>query len=399
MSKKIGMLLDGEFPPDIRVENEMRTLAANGYDVHLLCYDFSKVKPAVEIFDTNITIHRIKVSKKFHSKFNAIALSIPIYFYFWKKQAANFIREQKIDVVHVHDLRLARIGQFIKKKFKIPYVLDLHENYPAALKVYSFSSSFPGNMLISIKQWEKYEQTQANISDAVIAVVEEMQGRIESNISLNEKIYVVPNYINMDTFDVDKAKINITKNKDEIFLLYSGGFDAHRALDTLVKAMKYIQDDKFNIILHLVGSGRTEPELKKLASDLKLNNVIFHGWQNEKAIPSFIELSDIGIVPHLKNDQTDYTIPHKLFQYSYKHKPLIVSDCKPLKRLVTEMNSGLIFRSGNELELSQKIIELASNQILREKLAKNGHDSIINKYNWDTSAVQLVSLYNNLLKN
>jgi len=35
MSLKIGMLLDVEFPPDLRVENEMRTLAGSGYEVHL----------------------------------------------------------------------------------------------------------------------------------------------------------------------------------------------------------------------------------------------------------------------------------------------------------------------------------------------------------------------------
>ena len=35
---KILMILDEEFPPDVRVEKEIRTLEKNGHQIHLLTY-------------------------------------------------------------------------------------------------------------------------------------------------------------------------------------------------------------------------------------------------------------------------------------------------------------------------------------------------------------------------
>jgi glycosyltransferase involved in cell wall biosynthesis len=397
MSKKIGMLLDNEFPPDLRVENEMRTLAEAGYDVHLLCYDFSGHKPVFEIFNKGITIHRINVSKQFHNKFNAMALSIPIYFLFWKKRARDFVDQFKIDVIHVHDLRLAQVGCWLKKKFNIPYILDLHENYPAALRFYAFSNSFPGNLLISIKRWNKYEKDQVAKADAIITVIEEMGGRIHSLGVDENKIFVIPNYINVDTFDYQKLEIKIDREDDEILLFYSGGFDHHRGLRTIIHAMNRLKFLNPNIKLHLVGRGKTEKNLKELVNKLDLLNVIFHGWQEERAIPSFIEACDIGIVPHLKNEHTDFTIPHKLFQYLFKQKPVIVSDCNPLKRLVEEMEAGLVFNSGDDRDLSEKILTLVNHQDLRNQMSWKGYNAVITKYNWKTSASELKRLYNTLL--
>lgn len=394
MSKiKIGMLLDVEFPPDLRVENEMRSLAAAGYDVHLLCYDFSGTKPPTEIFDENIAVHRFQISKNFHNKFNVVALSFPIYFHFWTKQAAKFVEQQNIDVIHVHDLRLAEVGRRIKNKFNIPYVLDLHENYPAALKVYAFSNTLLGRLLVSIKQWERCEQRQVGFATFIVSVIEEMKERILSLSVSDDRIFVVPNYINMDSFDVKTIPVNLKKNTDEISLIYSGGFDLHRGLETLLEAMKIIQTQQANIRLHLVGAGRTEVSLREKAGSEHIHNVEFYGWQKERAIPSFIVKCDIGVIPHLKNEQTDFTIPHKLFHYMYKRKPVLVSDCAPLKRIVKKSNAGLVFQSGNAEDLADKIMQLAQNSEQRKLFGENGHNAIMREFNWEKSAEQLIQLY------
>ena len=398
MLLKIGMLLDGEFPPDLRVENEMRTLASSGFDVHLLCYDFSGVKSKTEKFDQNITIHRIQVSQQFHKKFNPLALTLPFYFSFWEKKAHNFINELDIDIIHIHDLRLAEVGHRIKKNFNIPYVLDLHENLPAGLSVYAFSNSFFGKMIVSIKRWERYEQKQVDNADAVITVIEEMSQRINSLGVAENKIFTVPNYISLNFFDSGKIKAALERKPGEISLFYSGGFDAHRGLDTLIKAMKIVQSKNQLIRLHLIGGGRSEPELKNLLLQKEINNVKFYGWQPDRKLPSFMETCDIGVVPHKKNEQTNNTIPHKLFQYLWKQKPVIVSDCKPLKRLVEEMTSGLVFQSGNSDDLAEKIIQLSENKKLQKELGKNGFNAVVHKYNWNLSSENLLNLYQQILK-
>jgi len=389
----IGMLLDVDFPPDKRVENEMRSLASAGYDVHLLCYDFSGKRQLTEAFSDNITVHRFRISRKFHNKFNVLALRLPLYFHAWTKQATRFIAQHQIDILHVHDLRLAEVGRRIKQAFDIPYVLDLHENYPAALKVYAFSNTFLGRLIVSINQWEQYERRQVACASAIIAVIDEMKDRIQSLSVPADRIFVVPNYIHFSSFDEKALAVTLDKSDREISLIYSGGFDLHRGLETLLDAMKIIQLEQPNVRLHLVGSGRTEVQLRKKASAERIHNVVFHGWQKEQAIPSFIEQCDIGVIPHLKNDQNDFTIPHKLFHYMYKRKPVLVSDCAPLQRIVRQSQAGVIFRSGDPHDLAAQLIQLVREPRLREKLGRNGYGAIFREYNWERSAAQLLQLY------
>ena len=43
---KIGMILDAEFPPDPRVENEAVSLVKNGHEVFLFCLQYGQQKPS-----------------------------------------------------------------------------------------------------------------------------------------------------------------------------------------------------------------------------------------------------------------------------------------------------------------------------------------------------------------
>ncbi|MBN1107940.1 MAG: hypothetical protein JXA55_04195, partial [Bacteroidales bacterium] len=58
---KILMLLESEFPHDVRVENEIETLTDAGHEVHLACIT-RKGKPALENLDGTI-IHRKSISR------------------------------------------------------------------------------------------------------------------------------------------------------------------------------------------------------------------------------------------------------------------------------------------------------------------------------------------------
>ena len=52
---------------------------------------------------------------------------------------------------------------------------------------------------------------------------------------------------------------------------------------------------------------------------------------------------------------TDTTIPYKLSQYMSLGIPQIVSNCRPLVKTLKKSKSGLIYRSGDHLDLAKKI--------------------------------------------
>ncbi|HHE37073.1 MAG TPA: hypothetical protein ENL20_00665, partial [Candidatus Cloacimonetes bacterium] len=86
---KILMVLENEFPPDTRVENEIQTLSNAGHEIHLACLTFQNKKEFEQ--KENYLIHRKKISD-FTFKTSVGCLKFPFYFNFWRKYLIELFR-------------------------------------------------------------------------------------------------------------------------------------------------------------------------------------------------------------------------------------------------------------------------------------------------------------------
>ena len=396
----IGMLLDKEFYGDLRVENEVQALCSAGYNVFVYCFNFDGKYSEGDYLGGKI-IH-LPVSKKFTYKLRGLTNTIfNIYPNYLVKLIKSHVKNDHIDVFHVHDLFLFEAGLKLKQLFpRLILVGDLHENYVEGLKHYKFANTFPGKFLISIKKWEKSEIEWCNKYDYLITVIEEAVERYADLGIPRKKMSVIANYVNLDTFKIDDFDNSIiNKFKQNKTLTYVGGFDQHRGLESLISAVpKLVQNIKgFKLIL--VGSGRNYDDIVKLAEELQIeDHISFEGWQPHNLLPSYIQTSDICIIPHLKTEHTNNTIPHKLFQYMLLKKPVLASNCNPIERIIKEAQCGLIYRSNDADDLVQKAIELFNHPEIN-KFGENGYNAVITKYNWKETSKNLIDLYSSIRKN
>lgn len=390
---KIGMILDKEFPRDMRVENEAISLLKEGHQVYLLCFTF--IRNSQKIVYKGIIVHRLHVPKQFQKKFRNIVTDIPVYSVYWKIKIRDFIKENKIDVFHIHDLPLASTIKNIKSKSKKIIILDLHENYPFALKDYAFTNTFFGKLLISINKWKRKEIEWCHKADYLITVIEEAVERYKSLGIPKEKIMVVANYVNQDEFlsTEDNPKI-LNKFQDKFVVTYVGRFDVHRGLESIIKAMPEVIKKCKNIKLVLVGKGKNLNDLIRLSQNLAVDNHIsFEGWQPPANLPSYIKASNVCLIPHLKTVHTDNTIPHKLFHYMLLGKPVVATNCNPIERIINEIKCGLVYESNNSNGLTECITTLYEDSELRKQMGKKGKKAVLEKYNWENTSENLIKLY------
>lgn len=397
----IGMILDNEFTGDMRVENEVISLVRAGYKVIVLCFNYGKKEPFENYHGGQIV--RVAINAKYKDKMKGLTNTfIDPYSRYWGKQIYSFVKKYDIDVLHVHDLvLLGGAFQAVKKlKNKIPVVSDLHENYPEALKYYKFSNTFPGNILISVPKWERTEVKWTQQADYIITVIEEAVSRYEKLGINKNKITVVANYVNSDEFlNAQNEPSILEKFKDQFVISYLGGFDTHRGLESVIKAIPFVKESIPNFKLVLVGAGRNLEDLKRLARELNVEDqVAFEGWQLPSTLPSYITASNLCLIPHLKTGHTDNTIPHKLFQYMLLGKPVLSTNCDPLKRIIEETNSGLIFKSNDEKDLAKKIKQAYGNPEETNQMGSNGVKAVKEIYNWENTAKNLVQLYQKIEK-
>ncbi len=394
---RIGMILDNEFTGDLRVENEVATLQNDGHQVFVLCFNHGSKKNSEEFSGAKII--RIPLSLFVKNKLRGLNNTVfNIYPIFWAIQIRKFILQNKIEALHVHDLWMLESAFRGNENFNLPIISDLHENFVHALNHYKYANTFPGNILISKKRWKQSEIDWTKKATHIITVIEEAVERYKSLGIANDKISVVANYVNLESFlasPIDEAIVS--KYKDDFTITYVGGFDIHRGLESTIRAIPKIIEIIKNVRLVLVGGGSNLEALKELSKELNVEeHISFEGWQPHEKLSSYIKACDLSLIPHLKSVHTDNTIPHKLFQYMIFEKPVVATNCNPLKRILDETKAGAVYESGNESDLAKKIIKLYQNPDLRNTMGAKGKEAVLSKYNWNKTSNELVSLYSTI---
>lgn len=386
---KILMLLDHEFPPDIRVENEIEMLIEAGYEVHLACYTMQDRK-RVDSY-RGLTIFRKQISK-FIYKSSVGCLKFPFYFNFWRKFMNEIFKGESYDAVHVNDLPLAQIGYELKEKYGCKLVLDLHENWAALLGISTHTQTVLGRLLSSDRQWRVYEKMAIRThADKVIVVCQEAKARLMDLTVSESKITVVENNVNKNQF---KVVGKLPADPEFMTIFYAGGLNKHRGVQNVIEAMSILKDPC--IRFWIVGKGSYSKTLERLSETLKTtSSVKFWGWQPLGNVARLLMSSDIGIIPHLKSEHTDASMPHKLSQYMYAGKPVIVSNCDSLVNIIKETKCGFVYEDVQELV--DVINHYSVSRRKRIEHGENGRKWVDKKYNWKQSNKPLIKLYDGLI--
>ena len=382
------MLLDHVFPPDTRVENEMKSLTAAGHEVHLACFQKNS-EPLLEHSSYGV-IHRKPVSK-FIYKSSVGALKFPFYFNYWRRFVAELFSETKFDVIHVHDLPLAKVGFEAKDKYGAKFVLDLHENWPVLLQLSKHTNTFLGKLLSSNKQWVDYEKKMCVLADQVIVVVDEAKDRVCGLGVASDKVTVVSNTLDLNQFDPIERKGFST---DKFRMLYVGGINYHRGIQYVIQAISILKQKGIKVYFDLVGDGSYLPEIRRLVDNLGVQDeVVIHGFKHYTKICDIYESANVALIPHVKSGHTDNTIPHKIFQYLYAGIPMIVSNCDPLMRIVNETHGGVVYHYDHPEELAAIIADFYNHPEKLEDYVGAGRQAVIDKYNWKVDGAKLVEMY------
>ena len=389
---RIGMILDKTFPPDPRVENEAIALIEGGHEVFLFCLKYDQNSKDQEI--QKIKVKRY-LSNTLEYKLSALAYTFPFYTKIMEKKISNFLEKNKIEVLHIHDIRIAQAAFNANKKMQLPTVLDLHDNMPEVMKLYPHLQKFPGKQLISPKKWKIKEEQFVQMASKVVTVSQEFISEVENRTKITNKLVLVPNTVRKAFYEDAVIQQDILeKYKNNFVLLYLGDTGLRRGLSTAIEAVKQLKETIATIKLVIVGSNTTDPILKKQVKDLQLNAFVdFEGWQNVSLFPSYILASNVCISPLHRNIQHDVAYANKIFQYMSFAKPVLVSDATAQKNLIHKTKSGLVHQEKNAVDFAKKVMQLYDDSNLQKELGLHGKLFIENEFCWEKVSQNLLEIY------
>lgn len=397
---RIGMILDSDFPPDPRVENEALSLIGAGHEVFLFCVQYSSKLPPKENYN-GIRVVRYTYPKMVY-KFSALAYTFPFYHNRLKNDIGSFISQNNIDIIHVHDIQIARAVFDINAKFNKKIILDLHENRPEIMKFYTHVKDFWGKLLIYPKRWQYFEEKYIKKSYRTIVVTQMAADYyIDKYDVSSDKFITVPNTVRKEFFDDPDLNTKIIKRYEKDFmLLYLGDTGVRRGTLLLLEAVNKLKEEIPNLKLVLVGNSKSDSVLRNYIKKNNLENYVeMLGWQDFSLFPSYIYASKIGFSPLLRNAHHDTTYANKIFQYLAFKKPVIVSDSTAQAELIRQENCGLVFENNSSKDLSLKIINLYKDNVFYSKLSENAEETIRVRYNWSETSKGMLNFYDKIENN
>lgn len=388
------VLSTNTFPPDRRVEREARDLIRAGHRVFLL----ARRAPGQAREEIVEQIHVLRMPLPFQRK---RVLADMAYYGVQRYLALFYIlracRRFDIQALHCHDLPYALATTIAAWVLQLPLILDLHEHYTAMLRMGFASTTYrPFRLLAApllglLRAEERFACRRAR---AVIVVAREHIPRIVGLGTPAERILEVTNTEDSDFFSglpIDPELM--APFRGEFVILYVGGFDPERGIETALAALPRVLAEIPNARLLLVGKGVSRPDLEALSCSLGLQDrVTFLDFQPFRALPTFIQLSDVFLIPHISTPLIEVTMPNKLFQPMILGKPVLVSSTGPMMRVVTDARCGLVFQERDPRSLAEQIIRLRDPE-LRRRLGENGRRAVAERYNWNRTVQPLIDLY------
>ncbi len=392
---RIGMILDRPFPPDDRVEKEAGSLISAGHQVHLLCFRHNDELPEEKY--NGISVQRVYMQEELFKKLSALILILPFYRWFWKHHISKFVRRNKIEVLHIHDLPLVGTGLEIKSAFAIPLVADMHEDYADWIVHTEHLNTFWGGIIKKLSYWKKYEKKCLQKVDFIIGVSGLLINKMVSEHHLNRsKIVYTPNSPDLSKFIRPNIPENIKNQTNGKFnIIYAGGIDYLRGLQNVLPVFQELKQEISNIQLIIIGEGSFKKKLYETVKLLDLeHDVIFTGWLSIEHLASYLNCADVGIYPQLTYGGIEFTIPTKLYQYCAAGLPVIANNqTLPKKFLETNKCGFVVNFEESKNKFSEMIIFLNNNIQIRLAMGARGQSVIIKKYDWNITVLDLKNMY------
>lgn len=145
-----------------------------------------------------------------------------------------------------------------------------------------------------------------------------------------EKIFLMPNVSNVVVTDESfriKDKLN-EKNefKDKKVILYVGRLVKRKGVEYLIKAFSDLQNNMKDVILVIIGEGKSRSKLEELSESLEIfDKVEFVGQVKNEELSSFYLLCNICVIPSITYGLGDPWV-FVLNEAMYFGKPVIATD-------------------------------------------------------------------------
>ena len=217
-------------------------------------------------------------------------------------------------------------------------------------------------------------------SDHVTVVSRAMKDQLQSLGCRTGQVSVQPMGVDLSGAFVPDNEIEKTCE-----LVYVGRLVEKKGVTTLIEALAQLADEFPSVKLSIVGHGPDRPMLEQQVSRLGLGQQVeFIGAIPNDQVPRCYQSASIAVVPSVVAADGDQEgLGLVAVEAMGCGCATIASDLPALRDVITDAETGLVFRSMDALDLAEKIRRLLLDPALQARLAANGRQFVETRFDWN----------------
>jgi len=258
------------------------------------------------------------------------------------------------ELIHTHGYFADIIGMPVSKVMGIPHMSTCH--------------GFISNDR-TLKIYNRLDRLALRFCERIIAVSAEIKDNLLRNGIKESKVVVIQNAVQNFYEEEELAEKRIEKRQllsieqDEFLIGYVGRLSEEKGVQYLIEAGSVLKESNEPFKIIIIGDGPRRKELEELTKSKGLEKeVIFTGFQNK--VEEWLPILDVFVLPSL----TEGT-PMALLEAMSMGIPVIASAIGGVPGIVESGVSGFLVDPGVFRAISDKILTLKNNLILRKRMA------------------------------
>ncbi len=370
------------------VSNKIKLLKENGIEVKTFSRNNSNIKNIYHkiliFFSSIFSFRSAKAFKKTITDFKPDIIEVHNTFPMISPSIFSTAKKLNIPLIYyLHNFRNICGSSIISSKNKC--CEKCNGNFFLAIKNQCYRKSYLGSLSLAtnnfihkniLKTWKKQVDT------FVIMNKNNLNYFTEFGINSN-KIHLLPHFTFMNSSRMLKKKN---------YALFVGEFSRNKGFHTLIKAFNEIDYQ-----LKIIGQVKNKDEdLKKLNINLnkvgfinKKRNIENIGFVENNQLSKYYAEANFTIFPSEAEETFGYVIIESFANFT----PVLSSNQKSLKKIVKNEYNGLLFESGDHLDLKNKIEWLVRNTSFTKNMSFNAKKDFDNNYSSKIHFSALMSLY------
>lgn len=365
--------------PALHVAYLSKGLAERGYDTTLVAGDVAKGEESMAFVAEQEGVEIVRLA--------GLSREIaPIRDLFAAFRLAAEIRRTRPDVLHTHTAKAGAVGRLAAVLAgRARPRLVVHTYHGHVLRGY-FGP-------VGTRVFHVVERTLARVTDVLVAVSPQVRDDlVKIGIASRDRFEVIRLGIDLDSRvanpgDRNEERRQLGIGPERFVIGWVGRMTAVKQTDDLIDVLAAVREGGTDACLLLVGDGSERERLELRAKERGVaRHVLFLGYQ--KHVANWYAVADAVVLTSL-NEGTPVTIIEALAA----ERPVVATDVGGVADVVRDGIDGFLVPVGDTKAMAAKLIEIAADPALGERMASEGRKRVLERYSVERLVNDIDALY------